>query len=68
MDANNEKFIDDIIFETNEKLGAIAEEIKAIKFSAMDESSKESKLEFLRGEFQKVLDEQEKRVMEITNS
>ena len=68
MDANKEKLVDDIICETNEKLGAIAEEIKEIKFSTLDESSKESKLELLRREFQKILDEQQKRVMEIANS
>ena len=68
MEESKEKLIDDIICETNEKLGAIAEEIKEIKFSTLDESSKESKLELLRGEFQKILDEQQKRVMEIANS
>ena len=56
--------IDDIICETNEKLGAIAEEMKEIKFSNLDESSKEAKLDVLRQEFQKLLDEQQKRVLE----
>ena len=68
MTPDKEKLIDDIICETNEKLGAIAEEIKEIKFSTLDESSKESKLEVLREEFQKILDEQQRRVLEITNS
>ena len=37
MTPDKEKLIDDIICETNEKLGAIAEEIKEIKFSTLDE-------------------------------
>ncbi len=65
LDHAKQKMIDDIICETNEKLGAIAEEMNAIKFSNLDETSKESKLEVLRQEFQKLLDEQQKRVSEI---
>ena len=67
MVTDKEKLIDDIICETNEKLIAIAEEIREIKFSTLDESTKESKLEVLREEFQKILDEQQKRVLKITN-
>ena len=50
----------------NEKLSAIAEEIKQIKFSNLDEKSKESKMDVLRIEFQKMLDEQQRKVLEIT--
>ena len=66
MDPSKEKLIDDIICETNEKLSAIAEEIKQIKFSNLDEKSKESKMNVLRTEFQKMLDEQQRRVLEVT--
>ncbi len=66
MDPSKEKLIDDIICETNEKLGSIAEEIREIKFSNLDDSSKTAKLEFLRKEFQKILDEQQRRVLNIT--
>lgn len=62
MNSSKEKLIDDIICETNEKLGSIAEEIRAIKFLNLDDNSKEFKLEVLRKEFQKILDEQQKRV------
>ena len=61
-----QKIIDDIIYETSEKLGAIAQEMKSIKFSNLDDSSKEAKLEILRGEFQKMLGEQQRKVLEIT--
>ncbi|WP_316506259.1 hypothetical protein [Nitrosopumilus sp.] len=66
MDSSKEKLIDDIICETNEKLSAIAEEIRQIKFSNLDEKSKESKMNVLRIEFQKMLDEQQRRVLDIT--
>lgn len=66
MNSSKEKLIDDIICETNEKLGSIAEEIRAIKFLNLDDNSKEFKLEVLRKEFQKILDEQQKRVLSIT--
>ena len=66
MDPYKEKLIDDIICETNEKLGSIAEEIREIKFSNLDDASKATKLEFLRKEFQKILDEQQRRVLHIT--
>ena len=66
MDPSKEKLIDDIICETNEKLGAITEEIREIKFSNLDNISKESKLKVLRKEFQKILDEQQRRVLSIT--
>ena len=66
MDKTKQKMLDDIICETNEKLGAIAEEMRSIKFSNLDETSKDAKLEVLREEFQKMLDEQQRKVLEIT--
>ena len=68
MDPQKEKEIDNIICETNEKLGAIAFEIREIKFSNLDDDSKESKLDVLRKEFQKILDEQQNRVLSITQN
>ena len=53
LDSSKETQIDDIICETNEKLGAIAAEIRAIKFSNLDDDSMKSKLEVLRQEFSK---------------
>ena len=58
--------LDDIIYETNEKLGAIAEEMRLIKFSNLDDTSKDTKLKVLRHEFQRMLDEQQRKVLEIT--
>ena len=66
MDPSKEKLIDSIVYETNEKLSATAQEMKEIKFSNLDDKTKESKMQVLREEFQKMLDEQQRRVLEIT--
>ena len=65
-DITKEIAIDDIIYETSEKLGAIAQEMRTIRFSNLDETSKEAKRKVLREEFQKTLDEQQRKVMDIT--
>ena len=66
MDESREKQIDSIVYETNEKLSAIAQEMKNVNFSTLDDKTKKEKLEVLRVEFQKMLDEQQRRVLEIT--
>jgi hypothetical protein len=66
LGESKEKQIDSIVYETNEKLSAIAQEMKNIKFSTLDDKTKKEKLEVLRVEFQKMLDEQQRRVLEIT--
>jgi hypothetical protein len=59
------KKIDEIIFETNDKINAIVEEIRLIRFSKMDEKEKENKFDELRKEFEKVMSLEEKRVEEV---
>ncbi|MDH3360782.1 MAG: hypothetical protein OEL56_05290 [Nitrosopumilus sp.] len=66
MDESREKQIDSIVYETNDKLSAIAQEMKNVNFSTLDDKTKKEKLEVLRVEFQKMLDEQQRRVLEIT--
>ena len=66
MDESKEKQIDSIVYETNDKLTAIAQEMKNVNFSTLDDKTKKEKLEVLRLEFQKMLDEQQRRVLEIT--
>jgi hypothetical protein len=65
MDPESSKKIDGIIFETNDKINAIVEEIKLIRFSKMDEKEKEKKCDELRKEFEKVMYLEEKRVEEV---
>ena len=66
LDKTKQKMLDDVIYETNEKLGAIAEEMRLIKFSNLDDTSKDAKIKILREEFQKMLDKQQRKVLEIT--
>jgi len=40
MSTESSKKIDEIMFETNDKINAIVYEIKLIKFSKMDEKEK----------------------------
>ncbi|MDH3361122.1 MAG: hypothetical protein OEL56_02970 [Nitrosopumilus sp.] len=63
MDQESSKKIDEIIFETNDKINAIVEEIRLIRFSKMKE--KESKYDELRKEFEKIMSLEEKKVNEV---
>lgn len=65
MDPESSKKIDEIMFETNDKINAIVEEIRLIRFSKMDEKEKEKKCDDLRKEFEKVMSLEEKRVEEV---
>ncbi|MDH3341281.1 MAG: hypothetical protein OEL84_08345 [Nitrosopumilus sp.] len=65
MDTESSKKIDEIIFETNDKINAIVEEIRLIRFSKMDNKEKENKFDELRKEFEKVMYLEEKRVEEV---
>ena len=65
MDTESSKKIDEIIFETNDKINAIVDEIKLIKFSKMDEKEKQIKYDELRKEFEKIMYLEEKRVKEV---
>ena len=65
MNPESSKKIDEIIFETNDKINAIVEEIRLIRFSKMDEKEKENKFDELRKEFKKVMSLEEKRVEEV---
>ena len=68
MDPESSKKIDEIIFETNDKINAIVEEIRLIRFSKMGEKEKQNKFDELRKEFEKVMRLEEKRVEEITKN
>jgi len=65
VDTESSKKIDEIIFETNDKINAIVEEIRLIRFSKMDNKEKENKFDELRKEFEKVMYLEEKRVEEV---
>ena len=48
MDPEEEKKIDEIMYETNAKINAIVEEIRQIRFSNMDEAKKHERMDALR--------------------
>ena len=62
MDSEIQKKIDDIMYETNEKVSAIVNEIRSIRFSKMDENAKQTKCDKLREEFEKVMHEEESKI------
>ena len=64
MDPESSKKIDEIIFETNDKISAIVDEIRSIRFSKMGEKEKQIKFDKLRKEFEKVMRIEEKLVEE----
>ena len=66
MDPEMQKKIDDIMYETNEKVSAIVNEIRNIRFSKMDENVKQTKCDKLREEFEKVMYEEENKIELLT--
>ena len=66
MDSEIQKKIDDIMYETNEKVSAIVNEIRNIRFSKMDENVKQTKCDKLREEFEKVMYEEENKIELLT--
>ncbi len=65
MNPKSSKKIDEIIFETNDKISAIVDEIRLIRFSKMGETEKQIKFDKLRKEFEKVMRIEEKLVEEV---
>lgn len=65
MDLESSKKIDEIMFETNDKITAIVNEIRLIRFSKMAEDKKEAKYNKLREEFEKVMFMEEKKVKKV---
>jgi hypothetical protein len=65
LDAKKQQKIDEIMYETNDKVSAIVSEIRQIRFSKLDEQEKNKKLDKLREEFEKVMIQEEQRIEEI---
>ena len=65
MNPKAQKKIDVIMYETNEKVSAIVNEIRDIRFSKMDENEKQTKCDKLREEFEQVMLEEEKKVEKV---
>ncbi|EGG42187.1 Hypothetical protein Nlim_0833 [Candidatus Nitrosarchaeum limnium SFB1] len=67
MNPESQKKIDEIMYETNEKISAIVNEIRDIRFSKMSESEKQLKCDKLRLEFEHVMIEEEEKVVKVMN-
>ena len=65
MNSDASKKIDEIMFETNDKINAIVDEIRSIRFSKMIENEKQTKYDKLRKEFEEIMHIEEKRIEEI---
>ena len=66
MNSEIQKKIDDIMYETNDKVSAIVNEIRNIRFTKMDETVKQTKCDKLREEFEKVMYEEESKIELLT--
>ncbi|MGI9565716.1 MAG: hypothetical protein ACR2LL_01720 [Nitrosopumilus sp.] len=62
MDPESQKKIDEVMYETNEKITAIVNEIRDIRFSKMEEDEKQAKCDHLREEFERVMIEEERKI------
>ncbi|MEX0861385.1 hypothetical protein [Nitrosopumilus sp.] len=65
MNPEIQKKIDEIMYETNEKISAIVNEIRDIRFSKMSESEKQLKCDNLRLEFEQVMIKEEEKVVKV---
>ena len=65
MEPQLQKQIDNIMYETNEKISAIVNEIRDIRFSKMEEGEKQAKCDSLRERFEQVMLEEEKKIEAI---
>ena len=65
LDAKKQQKIDEIMYETNDKVSAIVSEMRQIRFSKLDEQEKSKKLDKLREEFEKVMIQEERKIEEI---
>jgi len=66
MNPEIQKKIDEIMYETNDKVSSIVNEIRNIRFSKMDENEKQIKCDKLREEFEQVMLEEENKIELIT--
>ena len=65
MNPKMQRKIDEIMYETNEKISAIVNEIRDIRFSKMSENEKQLKCDKLRLEFEQVMIEEEEKVVKV---
>ena len=67
MDPQSQKQIDAIMYETNEIVSALVNEIRSIRFSKMNEDEKQAKCDVLREKFEKVMLEEDQKIKKVMN-
>lgn len=65
LDSETQRKIDEIMYETNDKVSAIVNEMRQIRFSQLAEQDKQRKSDELRRQFEEVMIQEEKRIEEI---
>ena len=65
LDAKKQQKIDEIMYETNDKVNAIVNEMRQIRFSKLHEQEKREKSDKLRDEFEKVMIQEERRIEDL---
>lgn len=66
MNTEMQKKIDEIMYETNDKISSIVDEIRNVRFSKMDENKKQVKCDKLREQFEQVMLEEENKIELLT--
>ena len=66
MNPETQKKIDEIMYETNDKISSIVNEFRDIRFSKLDEKEKQIKCDKLREEFEHVMLEEKNKIELIT--
>ncbi len=66
MDTEMQKKIDEIMYETNDKISSIVDEIRNVRFSKMEENEKQIKCDKLREVFEQVMLEEESKIELLT--
>ena len=66
MNPETQKKIDEIMYETNDKISSIVDEFRNVRFSKLDDPEKQTKCDRLREEFEQVMLEEENKIELIT--
>lgn len=65
MDPEIERKIDEIMYETNDKINAIVSEMRQIRFSKMTEDEKRVRCDELREKFEEIMLNEETKIKKI---
>ena len=67
LDKQAQKQVDEIMYEANEKIHAIVNEMRQIHFSNLSDAEKKKKCDYLREEFEQVMVSETQRIKQLMN-